>query len=136
MSKKKGGLGKFVVGAAVGAGIGMLFTTKKGAEIRKELKVKFDEFVKQVKDLDVEDVKKEFNRKVKDIKKELADLDKEKALEIAKKKGKELQKKSKELVALAKEKGTPVLMKTAEDLLEKVVVVSNEALKKLDEAKK
>ena len=42
MSKK--GLGKFVAGAAVGAGLGILFAPKKGTEIRKELKEKIEMF--------------------------------------------------------------------------------------------
>ena len=43
MSKK--GLGKFVAGAAVGAGLGILFAPKKGTEIRKELKEKIDDLL-------------------------------------------------------------------------------------------
>ena len=61
------GMGKFVVGAAIGAGLGLLFAPKKGEEIRGELKKKIDEFAKQAKDIDVEEVKKEFNKKVEEI---------------------------------------------------------------------
>ena len=130
MSKR--GSGKFVLGAALGAGLGLLFTTKKGEEIRKEAKKKMDEFVANLKEVDKKEVKKEFDTKLKEIKKELADLDKEKVLELAKEKGKDLKEKSQELVELAKEKGTPVLKKSAEDVLETVIKASKEALKKLD----
>ena len=130
------GLGKFVVGAAIGAGIGMLFAPNKGSETRKQLKEKIDEMVAQIKNIDVEDVKKEFDAKVSEIKAELADLDKEKALDIAKKKGNDVKKKAQELVDLAKEKGTPVLKKTADDILENVIKVSKDAQKKLEKGKK
>ena len=40
MSKKKGGLLKFVAGLGLGIGLGMLFAPKKGEELRKELKEK------------------------------------------------------------------------------------------------
>ena len=127
---KKGGLGKFVVGAAVGAGIGLLFAPKKGSETRKDLKKKIDNLATQVKNIDVEDVKKEFTAKVEEIKEGIADLDKEKVVSIAKEKGAALKEKTQELVALAKEKGTPVLKKTAEDLKESVTKLYNDKIKK------
>ena len=132
MSKERRfGLGKFVLGAAVGAGLGVLFAPKKGEETRKELKAKLDEIVAQAKKIDIQEVKNEFNKKVEEIKMELVDLDKEKALEIAKEKGAALKTKAQELVDLAVEKGTPVLKKTANDILENVIKVSKETQKKL-----
>ena len=132
MSKERRfGLGKFVLGAAVGAGLGVLFAPKKGEETRKELKAKLDEIVAQAKKIDIQEVKNEFNKKVEEIKMELVDLDKEKALEIAKEKGDALKTKAQELVDLAVEKGTPVLKKTANDILENVIKVSKETQKKL-----
>lgn len=128
---KKFGLGKFIAGAAIGAGLGILFAPKTGAETRKELKAKLDELIDQAKKIDIEAVKKEFNRKVEDIKMDLVDLDKEKALEIAKEKGLQLKAKAEELVELAKEKGTPVLKKTANEVLDNVIKVSKETQKKL-----
>lgn len=131
MSKK--GFGKIAFGAAIGAGLGLLFAPKKGEETRKELKVKLDDLLKQVKEIDADDVKKEFDAKVAEIKTELADLDKEKAVAIAKEKGKDLKKQAEDLVKLAKEKGTPVLKESAEDLLQTVIKASKEALKKLED---
>lgn len=127
----KHGFGKFLVGIGVGAGLGLLFAPKKGEETRKELKAKLDEIIDQTKKIDVVEVKNEFNRKVEEIKMELVDLDKEKALEIAKEKGAALKQKAQELVDLAVEKGTPVLKKTANDVLEKVIKVSKDTQKKL-----
>ena len=134
MSKK--GYGKFVLGAAIGAGLGLLFAPKKGSELRKDLKVKLDELVDQAKKIDIKEVKEEFDKKVEEIREELADMDKEKALSIAKKKGAEAKKKAEELVELAKEKGTPALRKSAEAVLTNVIKVSKDALKKLEKEDK
>lgn len=133
MSNKKSGIGKFVAGAAIGVGLGMLFAPKSGEETRKELKKKLDELVDQARNIDVEEVKKDITRRVEEIKMELVDLDKEKALEIVKEKSEELKIKAEELVELAKEKGTPVLKKTANDVLAQVIKVSKDAQKKLAE---
>ena len=137
MSKeKKSGLGKFLAGAAIGAGLGILFATKKGSEIRAELKVKIDELVKQIKKIDLEEVKEEFEVKLENIKAELADLDKEKVLEIAKKKAAELKSKAQDLVQLAIEKGTPILRDMAEEVRLKTIDVTKDVLKKLENVDK
>ena len=50
MSKKKGsGLGKFALGALVGAGIGILFAPKKGSETRQDLKRLMDDMISNVR---------------------------------------------------------------------------------------
>jgi len=131
MSKK--GLGKFVLGASLGAAVSLLFAPKKGTELRKDIKCKLDEFMGNVDKLTVEDIKEEFNKKVEEIKKELDNLDKEKALKTAKKKGEELKVKADELLDLAKNKGNDVLEEIAKDLKTKTVKVAKEVVKKLEE---
>lgn len=135
-NNKKSGVGKFLAGAAVGVGLGVLFAPKSGDETRKEIKNKLDDLAEQAKNIDVEEVKKDISRRVEEIKMELVDLDKEKALEIAKEKGKELKAKAQELVEIAKEKGTPMLKKTANDVLDGVIKLSKDTQKKLSASEK
>ncbi len=130
--KKNLGIGKFIAGAAVGAGLGILFAPRKGSETRAALKAKMNELVAQIKNIDMEDVKEEFNKKVEEIKAGLADLDKEKVLEIAKEKALQLKDKAQELVDLAIDKGTPVLRDAAEEVRLKAIDVTKEVLKKLE----
>ncbi len=132
MSKKeKAGWGKFVLGAAVGGALGVLFAPKKGSETRRELKEKLDELVEKVKGIDANEVKEEIEAKIEEIKAGLKDLDKEKVLDIAKEKALEMKVKAEELVELAKEKGTPVLEKATEEVREKTLAVVKEIEKKL-----
>ena len=135
MSKKKG-LGKFLIGAGIGAGLGLLFAPKKGSETRRDLKIKMDELIEKAKGIDAKEVKENIEVKIAEIKAELADLDKEKVLKIAKKKAKQIQDAAEELVSYAVSKGTPVLEKAAESVREKAVVVTKEVLNKLEKEEK
>jgi len=135
-SKKKSGFGKFLAGAALGAGLGVLFAPKAGSETRRELKKKFDELVNKVKETDFEEVREEIELKIAEIKDEIKELDKEKVIKIAKSKAKDIQKKASELVDLAKEKGTPILEDIANDAKEKTVILLKEIIDKLEKDEK
>ncbi len=132
MSKNRG-FGKLLLGLGVGAGLGMLFAPKKGDETRKDLKKEFDNFVSSLKEVDVNEVKDEFLNRIEDIRNELEDLDKEKALKIAKNKSNDLKKKADELVKLAKDKGTPVVESSADAIRQKAIEVTKNVLKKLED---
>lgn len=132
---KKHGLGTFLAGAAIGAGVGMLFAPKSGKELRKDLKEKLDELVRKAKDIDLDEVRENIENKVEEIKAELADLDKEKDLKIAKKKAAEIGQKASDLVEYAKEKGTPVLESLAASARDKAIDVTKDVLKRLEESK-
>ena len=137
MSKEKhSGLGTFLAGAAIGAGLGILFAPRKGSETRAALKAKINDLVAQIKNIDMEEVKEEFSRKVEEIKEGLADLDKEKVLEIAKEKATQLKEKAQELVDLAIDKGTPMLRDAAEEVRLKAIDVTKDVLKKLEKGEK
>lgn len=133
--EKKSGFGKFLAGAAIGAGLGVLFAPKSGKETRKDLKEMFDELVRKAKDIDIDEVRENIENKVEEIKAELADLDKEKVLKIAKKKAQEIGKKANDLVEYAKEKGTPVLESLASSARDKAIDVTKEVLNRLEATK-
>ncbi len=133
MSKK--GIGKFVLGASIGAAISLLFAPKEGKALRKDIKCKIDEFMGNVDKLTVKEIKTEFNDKVEEIKKEIEELDKEKVLKIAKKKSEELKDKTEDLIKLTKEKGNVVLEGIAKDLKTKTVEVAKDVINKLEEEK-
>ena len=76
MSKdRKSGLGKFLLGAGIGIGIGMLFTSKNGKENRAALKKKVDELVIKVKSLDSKEIKNNIQEKIDNIMEEISDLE-------------------------------------------------------------
>lgn len=131
-SKVKG-MGKFILGAGVGAGLALLFAPKKGSELREDLKNKISDLINKAKEIDVEEVKENLENKLEEIKKEIEDLDKEKVKKIAQQKAKELKAKTEELVEYAKEKGTPVLEKAAREVKKQAANVAREVLAKLEE---
>ena len=131
--KKNSGIGKFLVGAAVGASLGILFAPKSGKETRADIKKKLDEIIEQAKALKTEDVKEMILQKVEDIQNELKDLDKEKVLKMAKQKAKKIQKKAEDLYKLAVAKGTPVLQKTTAELKEATANALKKIVAKLEE---
>ena len=116
MSKEKHGFGKFLLGAGIGVGLGMLFAPKSGKETRAELKEKMDDLVAKAKDLSKEDVKEAIEKKVTEIKKDLKNLDKETVAEKIKEGAKKIKKKADDLVDYAVEKGTPVIEAAAKEV--------------------
>ena len=133
MAKKSNGLGKLIVGAGIGAALGLLFAPKSGEETRKDLKKKAEELTKKVKEVNLEELKDELIDDFNNLKEELKDMDLDKAKIIAKDKGEDLMAKASELMDMAKEKGTPVVEKAAKDKKKKVAEVLKELSVKLDD---
>lgn len=128
----KNGFGKFLAGVAVGIGIGVLVAPKKGSETREELKEKMAELIDKAKNLKKEDVKLAIETKVNEIKAAIADLDKEKVLEIAKKKAKQIKNMAEDLATFVADKTSPVIKKSADAVRDKAIVATKSILEKLE----
>lgn len=127
-----GKIGKLVAGALAGLGIGLLVAPKKGSETRKDVADKFNEVVKKAKDVDYNEVMDNIEAKIQSLKDELKDLDKEKALNIAKEKAEDLKEKIEDLAIQAKDKATPVVEASIEELRKNAIKVTKEITKKLE----
>ena len=136
MSKRRSGAGKFLLGAGIGVGLGMLLSKKSGAENRKALKNKVDDLIEKVKNIDSEEVKNNIQKRIDEIMFELKGMDKEKALKIAKKKAEQIKIKAEELVEYAMDKAPSVLEKSASKVKETAILVTKDILKKLEQEEK
>ena len=130
---KKGGLGKFALGAGIGAALGLLFAPKKGEDFRSDLKVKFDDLVSKVRSMDVDEVRMNVEDKIEELRLGLENLDKETVLAEAKKQATKLKKQANDLLEYAIEKGTPVIEKSANNVKNKVIEVSQSVIDRLSE---
>ena len=133
MGRRSNGFGKLVIGAGLGAALGLLFAPKSGEETRKDLKKKADEITKKVKEIDLNEVKDELVNEFRDLKEELRSMDLDQAKTIAKDKGEELLDKVQELIDMAKEKGTPIVENSARDLKKRVAAYLQGLSNKLSE---
>ena len=130
---KKSGFSKFLLGAGIGVGLGILFAPKSGKETREDLKEKLDDLLKKVKKMDKEDVQKAFENKITEIKNDLKNLDKETVEETIKEQAKKIKDKAEDLVSLAVEKGTPVVTKAAKDVKKATIKTLENVTAKLKE---
>lgn len=133
---KRRGLGKFIGGLALGAGLGLLFAPEKGENTRKMLQKKIEDLIKKAKEIDPKEVKDELLYKVELLQAELKSLDKEKVKDIAAKKAREIKEKAEDIYKYAIEKGTPVVEKAADNVRRQALKVVKDVESKLEEPKK
>ena len=122
-------------GLIIGAGLGILFSPKKGSETRKDLANKIAEFKSKLNELETEEVKEIITKKVDDLKKEISDLDKEKLEALTRTQVTKIKKKAEDLYKLALDKGTPVLQKAADDILQTTIDLLKSGATKLEKSK-
>jgi len=129
---KRSGLGKFVFGMAVGAGIALLFAPQEGSKTRAQVKQKFDDLLERAKQIEVEEVKNSIENKIAEIQEDLADLDAEKVLAFAKDRAVVIGKKCDELVKVAAKKASPIVKATAEEARLTTISVLENTIAKLE----
>lgn len=130
---KKSKLGALVAGIGIGAAAGMLLAPKSGEETRKDIKNKAKQIGKKVKDIDLNQVKEDLVKEFDKFKNEMKDMDKDKAMKLAKEQGTKLLDKCEYLIIMAKEKSAPMIEKTGKDIKKKLSEILADASEKLSE---
>ena len=130
---KKSKLGALVAGIGIGAAAGMLLAPKSGEETRKDIQKKAKQIGKKVKDIDLNQVKEDLVKEFDKFKNEMKDMDKEKAMKLAKEQGTKLLDKCEDLINMAKEKSAPMIEKTGKDIKKKLSEMLADASEKLSE---
>ena len=130
---KKSKLGALVAGIGIGAAAGMLLAPKSGEETRKDIKNKAKQIGKKVKDIDLNQVKEDLVKEFDKFKNEMKDMDKDKAMKLAKEQGTKLLDKCEDLITMAKEKSAPMIEKTGKDIKKKLSEMLADASEKLSE---
>ncbi len=130
---KKSKLGALVAGIGIGAAAGLLLAPKSGEETRKDIQKKAKQIGKKVKDIDLNQVKEDLVKEFDKFKNEMKDMDKEKAMKLAKEQGTKLLDKCEDLITMAKEKSAPMIEKTGKDIKKKLSEMLADASEKLSE---
>lgn len=130
---KKSKLGALVAGIGIGAAAGLLLAPKSGEETRKDIQKKAKQIGKKVKDIDLNQVKEDLVKEFDKFKNEMKDMDKDKAMKLAKDQGTKLLAKCEDLITMAKEKSAPMIEKTGKDIKKKLSEMLADASEKLSE---
>ena len=94
---------KFITGALVGLGLGLLFAPIDSSGARKELKSSLNKLLESVKEIDIEKTKSAFMKRLSEIKDELCDLDDKTRRDLVKIKINKIKETCLELEQIAKD---------------------------------
>ena len=122
---KHSGLSKFVVGAGISFGVGLLVAAKSGKETRKDIKEKFEELEDKLRNLSYDDLKEGAIEKLDELKVKIDELDQEKASELIKEKIMDIKEKLTELSKYIKKKSSPVVKNIINDINTKLDLLNN-----------
>ena len=123
---KHSSLSKFVVGAGIGFGVGLLVAAKSGKETRKDIKNKFEELEDKLRNLSYDDLKDGAIEKLDELKVKINELDQEKASELIKDKVLDIKDKLTELSRYIKRKSSPVVKNIIAEINNKLDLLSEE----------
>ena len=122
----KNGLGKFIVGACIGVGIGLLVASKSGKETREDIKNKFRELEDKFRELDLSELKDGALEKLDALKEKISDIDSDKVADFTKKKIAEIKNGLADLTNSVKKKSAPVIKKIVDELSQKLDTMEEE----------
>ena len=125
----KSGLGKFIIGACIGVGIGLLVASKPGKETREDIKKKFKELEDKFRELDINDLKDGAIEKLETLKEKIANLDSDQIADFTKEKIGDIKNGLVDLTKSVKKKSVPVIKRIVDDISEKLDSI-NESVEK------
>ncbi|MBR5662983.1 MAG: YtxH domain-containing protein [Bacilli bacterium] len=125
----KSGLGKFIIGACIGVGIGLLVASKPGKETREDIKKKFKELEDKFRELDMSDLKAGAVEKLDVLKEKIANLDSDQVADFTKEKIADIKNGLSDLTKSVKKKSVPVIKRIVDDISEKLDSM-NESIEK------
>ena len=117
---KKKEMDIFLVGAIMGAFLGIMLTPKSGKRMREC-------FMDMMRGMD-----NDFKKSIKDLEQDIMELDKEKSFKRAKEKSNTIIKKADELVDSAVKNGNSKLKKMAGDVQKKANIITESVLDNLE----
>lgn len=116
----KSGLGKFIIGACIGVGIGLLVASKPGKETREDIKKKFKELEDKFRELDLTELKDGAIEKLDALKHKISNLDSDQVADFTKEKISDIKNGLVELTKSVKRKSVPVIKRIVDDISSKL----------------